>query len=104
MAGPRKAEYTSLPLGPGVLSNPTGRGAHTRIAFQNWDRRTDSNWVRWHKLLPEKRGGWQYQNLAAAVPYAPPDSPIILLNMDGANGSTVFPDSSVKRIGVLLSS
>ena len=95
MAGPRKAEYVSLPIGPGVLSNPTGRAAHTRIAFQNWDRWVDSSWVRWHKLLPEKRGGWQYQNLVAANPQAVPDSPILLVTFDGAQGQGTFSDSSI---------
>jgi hypothetical protein len=63
MAGPRKAQYVSIPLGPGVLSNTTGRGAKTRINYMNWDRWKDSTWVRWHKLLAEMQGGWQYQAL-----------------------------------------
>jgi hypothetical protein len=63
MAGQRKAEYVSIPLGPGVLANTTGRGAKTRINYMNWDRWKDSSWVRWHKLLPEKNGGWQFQAL-----------------------------------------
>ncbi len=100
MAGPRKGEFVSLPLGPGVLSNPTGRGAHTRIAFQNWDRWTDSNWVRWHKLLPEKRGGWEYIPLLEAIPTAPPTAPQFLLTFDGANGSPSIIDSSVNNIAV----
>jgi Concanavalin A-like lectin/glucanases superfamily len=111
MAGPRKAEYVSIPLGPGVLSNTTGRGAKTRINYMNWDRWQDASWVRWHKLLPEKQGGWAFQSLLGQSVFPPvvrgsPDlllhlnnSPIpfpssLLLHMDGANGSTSFPDSS----------
>ena len=100
MAGPRRAEFVSMPIGPGVLSNPTGRGAHTRIAFQNWDRWVDSNWVRWHKMLPEKRGGWAYQALVAATPFAPPDAPIILLHFDGTQGQNTFVDSSVNGTAI----
>ena len=66
MAGPRKAQYVSIPMGPGVLSNTTGRGARTRVNYMNWDRWQDASWVRWHKLLPEKQGGWQYQPLIDA--------------------------------------
>lgn len=62
--GQRRAEYVSLAMGPGVFSNTTGRGAHSRSNYMNWDRWVDSSWVRWHKLLPEKQGGWAYQVLA----------------------------------------
>lgn len=112
MAGPRRAQYVSIPLGPGVLSNTTGRGARTRINYMNWDRWKDATWVRWHKLLPEKQGGWQYEALSAAnqaialVPGSPimllhlnevvaPFNSSLLLHMDGANNSTSFPDASV---------
>jgi hypothetical protein len=75
MAGPRKAQYVSIPLGPGVLTNTTGRGAKTRLNYMNWDRWKDSTWVRWHKLLAEMQGGWQFQALVdpaagAAATYA----------------------------------
>ena len=63
MSGQRRAQYVSIPLGPGVLSNPTGRAARTRINYMNWDRWKDASWVRWHKLMPEKISGWQYQAL-----------------------------------------
>lgn len=63
MAGNRAAQLVSLPLGPGVLSNTTPRGAKTRINYMNWDRWKDSSWVRWHKLLPEKQLGWVFQPL-----------------------------------------
>jgi hypothetical protein len=63
MSGQRRAQYVSIPLGPGVLSNPTGRAAHTRINYMNWDRWKDASWVRWHKLMPEKIGGWAFQAL-----------------------------------------
>lgn len=63
MAGPRKAQYVSIPLGPGLLTNTTGRGAKTRINYMNWDRWKDATWVRWHKLLAEMQGGWQFQAL-----------------------------------------
>ncbi len=101
-------------MGPGVLSNTTGRGARTRINYMNWDRWKDSNWVRWHKLLPEKQGGWQYQALVSALnPTVIPGSPVLLmhfdpaaasidasllLHLDGTNGATTFPDSSVNGI------
>jgi hypothetical protein len=111
VAGPREANYVSIPLGPGVLSNTTGRGAKTRLNYMNWDRWQDANWVRWHKLLPEKQGGWAFQALLAAnvlpqlVPGSPalllhfnfallPFSASLLLHMDGTNGSKSFPDSS----------
>lgn len=119
MAGPRKAEYVSIPLGPGVLSNTTGRGAKTRLNYMNWDRWQDASWVRWHKLLPEKQGGWAFQTLLAAnvlpqlVLGSPalllhfnfallPFSASLLLHMDGTNGSTVFPDSSVNALSNTL--
>lgn len=63
MSGQRRAEYVSIPLGPGVLSNPTGRAAHTRINYINYDRWKDASWVRWHKLQAEKMLGWQFQAL-----------------------------------------
>ena len=111
MAGPRRAQYVSIPLGPGVLSNTTGRGARTRINYMNWDRWKDAAWVRWHKLLPEKQGGWQYQALVGQAIYPPllqgsPDLLLhlnavstvvqasLLLHFDGANGSITFTDSS----------
>ncbi len=115
MAGQRRAQYVSIPLGPGVLSNTTGRGARTRINYMNWDRWHDSTWVRWHKLMPEKQGGWQYQALTQANPPAnavPPsgvgpllllhldETPVainalLLLHFDGPNNSTMTVDSSV---------
>ena len=92
MAGQRRAQYVSIPLGPGVLSNPTGRGARTRINYMNWDRWFDSSWVRWHKLLPEKQGGWQYQALTSPQgAQIIPGSPILLLHMD----TSAFADSSL---------
>lgn len=66
MAGPRKAEYVSIALGPGVLSNTTGRGAKVRQNYIMFDRWRDASWVRWHKLLPEKQGGWAFQSLTSA--------------------------------------
>jgi hypothetical protein len=66
MSGQRRAQYVSIPLGPGVLSNVTGRAAHTRINYMNWDRWKDSSWVRWHKLMPEKQNGWAYQALVSS--------------------------------------
>lgn len=112
VAGPRKAEYVSIPLGPGVLSNTTGRGAKTRLNYMNWDRWQDASWVRWHKLLPEKQGGWAYQALVSQLIYPPltPGSPALLLHLntvltpvaaslllhcDGTQGSTNFVDSSI---------
>lgn len=97
MAGQRRGQYVSIPLGPGVLSNTTGRGAKTRQNYMTYDRWFDATWVRWHKILPEKQGGWAYQQLsgAAAQPPLVVGSPALLLHMNGANGSTVFPDSSV---------
>lgn len=65
--GTRRAQYVSIPMGPGVLTNTTGRGARTRLNYMNWDRWKDSTWVRWHKLLPEKQGGWAYQVLTPAT-------------------------------------
>jgi hypothetical protein len=35
----------------------------------NWDRWRDASWVRWHKLLAEKQGGWAYQALAGSPTY-----------------------------------
>lgn len=67
MAGPRKAQYVSIPLGPGLLTNTTGRGAKTRINYMNWDRWKDATWVRWHKLLAEMQGGWQFQALVDSL-------------------------------------
>jgi len=81
----------------------------------NWDRWQDANWVRWHKLLPEKQGGWAFQTLLAAnvLPQLVPGSPALLLHfnfallpfsaglllhMDGTNGATTFPDSSVNAL------
>jgi hypothetical protein len=112
VAGPRAADYVSIPMGPGVLSNTTGRGAKTRLNYMNWDRWQDANWVRWHKLLPEKLGGWAYQALLSQAIYPPltPGSPALLLHLnavltpvaaslllhfDGTNGSTAIIDSSV---------
>jgi hypothetical protein len=66
MAGQRRAQYVSIPMGPGILSNTTGRGAKTRINYMNWDRWKDGSWVRWHKLLAEKQGGWAYQALTTS--------------------------------------
>lgn len=63
MAGPRKGELVSIPLGPGILSNTTPRGAKSRINYTTWDRWRDASWVRWHKLLAEKQAGWAYQAL-----------------------------------------
>lgn len=96
MAGQRRAQFVSIPLGPGVLTNTTGRGAHTRVNYMNFDRWTDATWVRWHKLLPEKQGGWQYLNLGQANGGAiPTNSPLLLLHFDGANGQTSTVDSSL---------
>jgi hypothetical protein len=67
MSGQRRAEYVSIPMGPGVYSNVTGRAAHTRVNYMNFDRWHDANWVRWHKLMPEKQGGWQYVALLDSV-------------------------------------
>lgn len=117
MAGPRRAQYVSIPLGPGVLSNTTGRGARTRLNYMNWDRWKDATWVRWHKLLPEKQGGWQYQALLGQATYQTlvPGAPTLLLHlnavttsfavtlllhMDGVNGSTSFPDSGPLNLPV----
>lgn len=61
MAGQRKAQLVSIPLGAGVLSNTTPRGAKVRVNYMTWDRWNDASWVRWHKGLPEKVGGWAYQ-------------------------------------------
>lgn len=89
MAGQRKAQYVSIPLGPGVLSNTTGRGARTRINYMNWDRWKDSTWVRWHKLLPEKQGGWQYQALLGEQTYQTlvPGAPTLLLHLNAVAGN-----------------
>lgn len=61
MAGQRRAELVSIPLAPGVLSNTTPRGAKVRVNYMTWDRWYDVNYVRWHKGLAEKIGGWAYQ-------------------------------------------
>jgi hypothetical protein len=37
----------------------------------NWDRWKDATWVRWHKLLPEKQGGWAYLPLADVLGNTP---------------------------------
>jgi Concanavalin A-like lectin/glucanases superfamily len=83
----------------------------------NWDRWQDASWVRWHKLLPEKQGGWAFQALIAAnvPPTVVLGSPALLLHlnsslvptawglllhMDGANGSSVFVDSSVNALPI----
>lgn len=97
MAGPRKAEYVSIPMGPGLLANMTGRGAKTRVNYMNFDRWVDASWVRWHKLLAEKQGGWQYQTLLQAnvAPNAVSGTPVLLLHFDGANGDTFTTDSSL---------
>ena len=96
MAGQRRAQYVSIPMGPGVLSNTTGRGAKSRVAYMNWDRWKDSTWVRWHKLLPEKQGGWQYQSLnSSSGQQLAPGSPVLLLHFDGTNGQTTTVDSSI---------
>lgn len=73
MSGQRHASYVSLPLGPGILSNTTPRGAKVRQNYMTWDRWRDCSWVRWHKGLAEKIPGWAYQPLVdendAAVTY-----------------------------------
>ena len=63
MAGQRRAQFVSIPLAPGVLSNTTPRGAKVRVNYMTWDRWKDSNYVRWHKGLAEKIGGWAYMPL-----------------------------------------
>lgn len=62
-----------------------------------WDRWKDATWVRWHKLLPEKQGGWQYQALTAAnAPLNPiAGSPLLLMHFNGVNGATSYIDSSI---------
>jgi Concanavalin A-like lectin/glucanases superfamily len=96
VSGQRRAQYVSLPLGPGIYSNTTGRGAKVRLNYVNWDRWYDASWVRWHKLLAEKQGGWQYQPLIIpnATPALIPGSPVLLLHFDGTDGQTSTFDSS----------
>jgi Concanavalin A-like lectin/glucanases superfamily len=96
MAGQRAVQFVSIPLGPGVLSNTTPRGAKTRINYQNFDRWKDASWVRWHKLLPEKQLGWVFQSLVqlGVTPTPIPGSPVLLLHFDGADGATTTVDSS----------
>ena len=55
---PRAAHLTDMQFLPGVASNSTSRDLKGR-----W---VDSNRVRWHKMLPEKIGGWLAQTLTGA--------------------------------------
>jgi len=83
-------------MGPGILSDTTGRGAKSRINYMTWDRWKDASWVRWHKLLPEKQGGWQYQELTGSQgQVVPAQSPVLLLHFDGSNGQESTIDSSL---------
>lgn len=100
MAGQRKAEYVSIPLGPGLLTNTTGRGAKTRINYMNWDRWKDASWVRWHKLLAEMCGGWAF------VPLEPPPSntalvPVILALTAGTGSGSIIGFDLFTAVGSL---
>jgi hypothetical protein len=57
-ASPRAAKFADMQFLPGVASNQASRDLKGR-----W---VQSNRVRWHKMLPEKIGGWLAQTLTGA--------------------------------------